>query len=179
MKANKRLPQDLVIGTTMSNLGLDISLREIGCQLLRARVGDRYVLEMMQKEGSNLGGEPSGHIIFLDKAATGDGLLTGLAVLNVMAKKARPLSQLASVMQHLPQIMINLPLRDNRGWQKDDEIKSLIAEVEAELGNDGRVVVRPSGTEPLVRIMVEGLDSERISQCAQRIAGAFTSRYGA
>ncbi|NIM04427.1 MAG: phosphoglucosamine mutase [Armatimonadetes bacterium] len=178
LKANGRLPKNLVVGTTMSNLGLTISLREAGCQLLRAKVGDRYVLEMMQKEGANLGGEPSGHIIFLDRANTGDGLLTGLAALSLMNKKGQPLSELASVMHHLPQVMINLPLRDNRAWQKDPEIKALIQEIADELDDNGRVVVRPSGTEQLVRIMVEGLDQERVTRAAQRIATEFTNRYG-
>jgi len=178
MKRAGRLPGDLVVGTTMSNLGLSISLRQAGCQLLRAKVGDRYVLEMMRQEGANLGGEPSGHIIFLDRSTTGDGLLTGLAVLSLMLQEGKTLSELASAMQRVPQVMMNLPLRDNRSWQKDSEISALIAEVETELGGDGRVVVRTSGTEPLVRIMVEGVDQEQISQAAQRIATALSGRYG-
>lgn len=178
MKATGRLTRDLVVGTTMSNLGLELSLRKADCRLLRANVGDRYVLEMMQKEEACLGGEPSGHIIFLDRAATGDGLLTGLALFGLMAKSKQKLSELASVMQHLPQVTINLPLRDNRSWLKDAELGALIREVETELGSDGRLVVRPSGTEPVVRIMVEGADGERISRLAQRLAAAFTRRFG-
>ncbi len=178
MKDSGRLPGDLVVGTTMSGLGLEISLREAGCRLLRAKVGDRYVLEMMQAEGANLGGEPSGHIIFLDRANTGDGLLTGLEALGVMVKNRAPLSQLAAVMQPLPQVMLNLPLRDNRAWQKDPEISAAITATEAALGDEGRLVVRASGTEPVVRIMVEGTDRERISAAAQGLADALSSRYG-
>jgi len=178
MKHRGRLAGNLVVGTTLSGLGLEISLRQAGCRLLRARVGDRYVLERMEKEGANLGGEPSGHVIFRDRATTGDGLLTGLELLGVMARKGLPLSELASVMQPLPQVMLNVPLRDNRAWQRDPGVSALIGEVEAELGGEGRLVVRPSGTEPVVRIMAEGSNREKISRAAQRIAIALTSRYG-
>lgn len=178
MKPQGRLRGDKVVGTTMSNLGLSLSLQEIGCELLRAPVGDRYVLELMQKEDSSLGGEPSGHVIFLDRASTGDGLLTGLAVLELMAKKDVPLSELAAVMRHFPQVMLNLSLRDNKSWQEDEYLLEEIARIESDLGEEGRIIVRASGTEPLVRIMVEGTDHDRISAMAQGLAEKFTERYG-
>jgi phosphoglucosamine mutase len=179
MKCGGRLPNDLVVGTTLSGLGLEISLRQSGCRLLRAKVGDRYVLEMMRSEGANLGGEPSGHVIFLDRSTTGDGLLSGLSVMEVMAKRGEPLSQLASIMQPLPQVMLNIPLRDNRSWQKDAAIAALLEKLEAELGGNGRLVVRSSGTEPVVRIMVEGINRDQISRVAEQIAAALTGSYGA
>jgi phosphoglucosamine mutase len=173
-----KLPGNLVVGTAMSSLGLEISLREANCQLIRAPVGDRYVYEMMRDAGARLGGEPSGHVIFLDHAITGDGMLTGLALLKNLVQSGQSLSQLAVVLPRLPRVALDLPVHDKHSWEHDPRITDLIRKLQEDLGQEGRLVVRTSGTEPLVRIMVEGVDADLIAASASRVADALKNRYG-
>jgi phosphoglucosamine mutase len=177
LKSQGRLPGDLVVGTVMNNLGLELALQETGIALRRTRVGDRYVLEEMLATGARLGGEQSGHIIFLDHATTGDGLITALVMLDIMVGEGRPLSELASIVTRCPQVLINVAVRERVAWDQDPEIAAAIAAVEQELDGHGRVVVRASGTEPLIRVMVEGTDGDRVAACAESIAGAIRQRF--
>lgn len=167
------LPNDTVVATVMSNLGLDIALREVGVELVRTPVGDRYVVERMRADGLTLGGEQSGHTIFLDYNTTGDGLCTALQVLRVMRDQDRPLADLAAVMQPLPQTLKNVKIVDRRPIENLPDVSSAIQEAEAVLGDRGRVLVRYSGTQPLVRVMVEGEDAAQIESLARDIVTAF------
>ena len=167
------LPNDTVVATVMSNLGLDIALREVGVELVRTPVGDRYVVERMRADGLTLGGEQSGHTIFLDYNTTGDGLCTALQVLRVMRDQDRPLADLAAVMQPLPQTLKNVEIVDRRPIENLPDVSSAIQEAEAVLGDRGRVLVRYSGTQPLVRVMVEGEDAAQIESLARDIVTAF------
>jgi phosphoglucosamine mutase len=177
LQSQGRLPGDLVVGTVMNNLGLELSLAEIGATLRRTRVGDRYVLEAMLETGARLGGEQSGHIIFLDHATTGDGLITALVMLDIMAAQGKRLSELAAVMTPCPQVLLNVPVRERVAWDQDSEVSAAIAAVERELQGAGRVVVRASGTEPLIRVMVEGTDGDRVAAGAESIAGTIRQRF--
>ena len=167
------LPNDTVVATVMSNLGLDIALREVGVELVRTPVGDRYVAERMRADGLTLGGEQSGHTIFLDYNTTGDGLCTALQVLRVMRDQDRPLADLAAVMQPLPQTLKNVQIVDRRPIENLPDVSSAIQEAEDVLGDRGRVLVRYSGTQPLVRVMVEGEDAAQIESLARDIVTAF------
>lgn len=144
------------------------------------KVGDRYVLERMLDGGYNLGGEQSGHIIFLDEANTGDGQLSGAKVLEILAESGKKMSELASCMEHFPQVMINVKIspRDKEVWKNDSQITDLIEKYEDELGADGRILVRESGTEPLIRVMLEGKDFRRINEYAVAIADKIRERTG-
>ena len=133
-------------------------------------VGDRYVLEALRSQGLSLGGEQSGHLVFLDHATTGDGLLTGLALLSRMAETGRSLAELASVVQRLPQILINVPVTDRLRVAESDEVAEAVNAVEEELGDSGRVLLRPSGTEQLVRVMVEAPTQDQADEVAKRLA---------
>jgi phosphoglucosamine mutase len=164
------LANDTVVATVMSNLGLHRALRAQGLTLLTTPVGDRQVAERMRLEGAILGGEQSGHVVRADLATTGDGVLTGLHLLAAVASSGRPLAELAGVMRRLPQVLVNVPTTE-----PDAAIGGAAAEIEAaaaELGDDGRVLVRASGTEPLVRVMVEAESDERAMSIAHRIAAA-------
>jgi phosphoglucosamine mutase len=162
-----------VVATVMSNLGLERSLSAQGARLLRTPVGDRYVVEAMRKGAYNLGGEQSGHLIFLDHCSTGDGIVGALQVLALMLRTGRPLSELArAALQRVPQVLENVTLPARRPLESMARLRRLIAEVEQELGSDGRVLVRWSGTEPKLRIMVEGGDEERIRGRARDLAAA-------
>ena len=160
-----RLPSKKVVATILSNLGLEEFLRELGIELIRTKVGDKYVVEEMLKNGSNLGGERSGHIIFLDKSTTGDGLITALEILRILKKTGSTLKELHERIPDYPQVMVNVEVRD-KSVAKDERV---LKAVERE-GEGVRIVVRPSGTEPVVRIMVEGKDPEDIEERARRIA---------
>jgi phosphoglucosamine mutase len=140
--------------------------------LLRTPVGDRYVVEEMQRSHVNLGGEQSGHVIFLDYNTTGDGLITALAILSIMVETGRPLSELSRIMTRFPQILVNVPVRVRRDVNGDDRVGGVIREIESLLGERGRVLVRPSGTEPLIRVMVEGEREDEVRAHAEAIAGA-------
>jgi phosphoglucosamine mutase len=165
-----RLRRKTVVGTVMSNLGLEVALKDKGCRLLRTAVGDRYVVEAMVEGGYNLGGEQSGHVIFLDHTTTGDGIITALQVLAVMLRENKPLADLARVMEDFPQILINLRVKERRDLQSLPGARQALQEAEKRLKDRGRLLVRYSGTEPLLRIMLEGDDSQEIERVAQDLA---------
>ena len=164
-----------VVGTVMSNLGLEVALRELGIGFGRAKVGDRYVLEMMQEKGWLLGGESSGHIVCLDKTTSGDGIVSALQVLSAMVQNGVSLHDLKHGMQKFPQTLINVPLKAGSKPMEADAVKQAVRQVEQELGDTGRVLLRPSGTEPLIRVMVEGRDAAQVKRCAEQIATAVRS----
>ena len=166
------LRRDTVVATVMSNLGLEVALREMDVALRRTAVGDRYVVEEMVKSGLCLGGEQSGHVIFLDHNTTGDGLITALAILAIVVESGRPLSELARVMTRFPQVLVNVPVQVRRDVTADTQVAAAIRDVETRLGDRGRVLVRPSGTEPLIRVMVEGEVESEVHAHAEAIAGA-------
>jgi phosphoglucosamine mutase len=159
-----------VVATVMSNLGLERALAEIGVELVRTQVGDRYVVEEMRRHGHNLGGEQSGHVIFLDHNHTGDGLLTALQVLAVMRRKQRPLSELANGVERFPQVLLNVKVAEKRPLESLAGFQRQLRQVEAALADRGRVLIRYSGTEPKARVMVEGDDEARVQQLAQELA---------
>ena len=177
-KEKARLKNNLVVATTMSNLGLEQSLAENGIKLLRTRVGDKYVLEEMVRQGANLGGEQSGHTILLDYAATGDGLLTSLKLLEIMVERGQSLSELVKGFRLYPQILINLRVREKVPLKEIPGYEDLIEDVKKELGPQGRLEVRYSGTEPLARIMMEGPDENKLQPLARRIVNLIDSFCG-
>lgn len=160
------------VGTLMSNMGLEIALKQLGIPFVRAKVGDRYVLEKLQEKGWRLGAENSGHIILLDKTSTGDGIVAGLQVLSAMVRNHMSLHDLCSGMKLLPQILVNVRFTGNHDPLQSTEVQQVAKEVEAELGGKGRVLLRKSGTEPLIRVMVEGENEEQVTAMANRIADA-------
>ena len=170
MLERSALPERTVVATIMSNLGLERALAAKGGKLLRTAVGDRYVVEEMRSKGLLLGGEQSGHIIFLDHATTGDGIVAGLRVLAVMVQEGRPLSELGHAMTRYPQVLLNFAVARKRPLDEMPAVTKAIARVEKDLGADGRVVVRYSGTESKARIMIEGTDEVRIRAHAEDIA---------
>jgi len=174
MKEKKRLKTDTVVATTMSNMGLEKGLGEIGLKLVRTKVGDKYVLEEMMKINTNLGGEQSGHTIFLDDCPTGDGILTSIKMLEVMAEKDTTLSSMVAGFEEYPQILKNVPVSKKPGMQTYPEIVSAIKEVEGLLADTGRLNVRYSGTEPLARIMIEGPDLQQIERYAAELASVIS-----
>lgn len=179
MQARGILKENLVVATTMSNMGLEIALRDSGIRMLRANVGDKYVLEEMQKHGATLGGEQSGHIIFRDgDATTGDGLLTALRVMEVIARSARPLADLAKDLKVFPQTIQNVRVREKVPFAQVPEIQHAIESAERELNGNGRVVVRYSGTEALARVMIEAESEERMRALAADIVKAVQSTIG-
>jgi phosphoglucosamine mutase len=167
----RRLAKDTVVVTVMANLGFRLAMREHDISVLETKVGDRHVLEALERDGLTLGGEQSGHVIFRQLATTGDGLLTGLQLLGVMARTGRPLADLATVMKRMPQVLHNVAVAD-RGQDVLDGIGEAVADAEATLGDQGRVLVRPSGTEPVVRVMVEAPTTEAAEAVAARLAEA-------
>ncbi|MBM4275439.1 MAG: phosphoglucosamine mutase [Deltaproteobacteria bacterium] len=170
MLRRERLRRKTVVGTVMSNLGLEVALKGMGARLLRAPVGDRYVVEAMLKGGYNLGGEQSGHVVFLDQTTTGDGILTALRLLAVMLRENRPLAELARVMETYPQELINVRVNERKDLKTLAPARQAIQAAEKQLGDKGRLLVRYSGTELLLRIMTEGEDSQMIKQVAQDLA---------
>jgi phosphoglucosamine mutase len=171
LKTEGRLRGDTVVATVMSNIGLEIALAESGIALRRTQVGDKYVMEELLRDGFSLGGEQSGHIIFTDYLFTGDGLATALGVLRVMAATGRTLSSLASQLVTYPQVLVNVRVRERRDLATVPAVADAIAGVESRLAGQGRLLVRYSGTEPLLRIMLEGRDREEITEWANEIAG--------
>ncbi len=170
-KKRGRLKKDTVVATVMANMGFFKAMEEAGIETKQTAVGDRYVMEEMLKGGYNMGGEQSGHIIFLDYNTTGDGLLTGLQLLDVLAEEQQPLSQLAAnTMRKYPQILVNVKVDDKSKLVGNIAIKAAIEEVEEKLGNNGRVLVRPSGTEPIVRVMAEGPNEDELKEYVDKIA---------
>ncbi|MEU5833298.1 phosphoglucosamine mutase [Streptomyces diacarni] len=170
MKEAGQLRKDTVVATVMSNLGFKLAMEREGVELARTAVGDRYVLEEMKHGGFSLGGEQSGHVIVLDHATTGDGTLTGLMLAARVAATGRSLAELAGVMERLPQVLVNVSDVDKSRVESASELVSAVAEAERELGETGRVLLRPSGTEPLVRVMVEAADIEHARAVAGRLA---------
>ena len=168
-----------VVGTVMSNLGLELALRELGVEFLRSKVGDRNVLAMLKSKGGMLGGETSGHVICLDCTTTGDGLITALQVLSVMRRTGRSLAELSAGMAHFPQVLLNVKVREPVDPSGDPAVRDAVSRVEAELGARGRVMLRASGTEPVIRVMVEGEDSQQVNALAGRLADTVRSRFAA
>jgi phosphoglucosamine mutase len=164
------LKDDTVVATVMSNLGFHHTMRDAGIAVQTTAVGDRYVLEALRARELSLGGEQSGHLVFLDHATTGDGLLTGLALMSRMSATGASLAELASVVRRLPQILINVPVTDRIAVVESDEVAQAVNAVEDELGDSGRVLLRPSGTEQLVRVMVEAPTQEQADEVATRLA---------
>lgn len=176
MKERGRLKDDTLVATVMSNLGLHRAMARHGITVLQTAVGDRYVLEAMNEGGFTLGGEQSGHVIMSDYATTGDGLLTGLHLVAEMARQGKTLAELASVMKVYPQVLINVRGVDRDGVGSDEVLTDALAAVTAELGDSGRVLLRASGTEPLVRVMVEASDAHVAQETADRLAGVVRER---
>ena len=172
MKEKGILKKDTIVGTVMSNLGFDLMAKENQIHVERTVVGDRYVLECMKKHGYNLGGEQSGHIIFLDENTTGDGLLSALHLVMVMVEKGKKLSELAKVMDVLPQALVNAPVANTKKYKfmEYPAIANAIEKLEKKFADEGRILIRPSGTEPLVRVMIEGRVQEEIEQEAKQLA---------
>ena len=172
LKERALLSRNTLVGTVMSNFGLELAMTKAGITLVRTPVGDRYLLERMLADGYNFGGEQSGHVIFLDHNTTGDGLITGLQVLSLMNRAGRSLSDLAGCMTAVPQVLINVPVKEKRDLADLPEVQRAIQAGEARLNGTGRVLIRYSGTEPLLRIMVEGEQDTLIRAVAEELAGA-------
>ncbi|WP_313341410.1 phosphoglucosamine mutase [Sedimentibacter sp.] len=178
MKDKGTLKSNAVIGTVMTNMGLDICLREQNIDIIKTKVGDRYVLEEMLKGNHSIGGEQSGHIIFLDYNTTGDGLLTALQLLSVMKEKNTKLSELASIMQVMPQTLVNAHVAPEKknAYLDDEIIKNKIQEIDNHFSGKGRVLIRPSGTEPMVRVMIEGENQAELDTYANELAKLIEER---
>jgi len=159
-----------VVSTVMSNASLGRTLRTMGVRHVLTQVGDRHVVEAMRREGAVLGGEDSGHLIFAERHTTGDGLLTGLLLLDVMQFESKPLSQLKRVMTPFPQVLLNVPVQSKPRFEDVPRIHAAMRKAELELGDDGRVLVRYSGTEPLCRVMVEGPTAEKTERICRSLA---------
>ncbi|MFC4075364.1 phosphoglucosamine mutase [Salinithrix halophila] len=170
MKELGELKGDTIVTTVMSNIGFFKAMESEGIRTEKTKVGDRYVMEVMREGGYNLGGEQSGHIIFLDHNTTGDGMLTALQLCRVVKEKGTTLNPLAQKMKKYPQTLVNVRVKKKDGWAENKAILTKIDEVEAALGNDGRVLVRPSGTEPLIRVMAEGPDAQSLDEYVNGIA---------
>ena len=168
----KKLKRNALVATVMSNLGLLLAMKEKGIRVLQTKVGDRYVVEEMARGGYNLGGEQSGHLIFLDYNTTGDGILSALQVLAIMQREGKKLSELRAIMTSLPQVLLNVAVRQKKDPHHIPQVTGLIKKIEEKLADRGRVLVRPSGTESLIRVMVEGEEKGEISAYAEEIAAA-------
>lgn len=178
LKKHGKLKKNTIVATVMSNIGLDIAMKERGCNVLKTKVGDRYVLEEMIKGGYSLGGEQSGHIIFLDYNTTGDALLTALQLIATVKEEGQSLSTLSSMMTSYPQILVNARVRNEnkQAYMKDEVIVSEINKIENLMSGQGRVLIRPSGTEPVVRVMLEGKDQEHLNELATNLAQIIETR---
>jgi phosphoglucosamine mutase len=172
LKSRGKLNKNTVVVTVMSNIGLDIALKQNGIDVVKTKVGDRYVLEEMVRNGYSIGGEQSGHIIFLDHNTTGDGEITALKVAELLVSSGKKLSELSGVMVSYPQVLINAKVKNElkHKYMDDKDIAREINKLEKEMQGEGRVLIRPSGTEPLVRVMVEGKDQEKIESMAKELA---------
>ena len=178
MQAEGRLRGNAVVTTVMSNIGLELALRKLGIELVRTKVGDKYVMEEMQKRDLSLGGEQSGHLIFSEHLFTGDGLITALSVLRTMASSGRELADLANELTTYPQVLLNVRVREKANLESIPDVAAVIADVEQRLGGDGRLLVRYSGTEPLLRVMLEGQDLQRIDRWGRQIVDAVNKAIG-
>ncbi|MCF8565965.1 phosphoglucosamine mutase [Alicyclobacillus tolerans] len=173
------LDNDTVVATVMSNLGFVKAMENLGIEVERTAVGDRYVMEAMRRGRHVLGGEQSGHIIFLNHTTTGDGILTALQLTNILVETGQPLSELAKVMQRYPQILENVRVRDKEAWRANPRIQEALAQGKSVLGSSGRVLVRESGTEPIVRVMAEGPDEQVLQSCVHAIVRVVEEELGA
>jgi phosphoglucosamine mutase len=178
MKAEGRLRGNAVVATVMSNIGLEIALRKVGIELIRTKVGDKYVMEEMQKQHLSLGGEQSGHLIFSEHLFTGDGLITALSVLRTMAASGRELADLADDLTTYPQVLLNVRVRKKIDLETIPEVAAIMRHVEHGLGGNGRLLVRYSGTEPLLRVMLEGQNLQQIDGWAHQIVDAVNKAIG-
>jgi len=169
--AEGMLPLDTVVSTVMCNLGFELAMRDLGITVIKTKVGDRYVLEQMRTSGATLGGEQSGHIIFLEHNTTGDGLVTALQLASVMRQTGKPLSELRTVMRRFPQVLVNVPVADKARLATSAAVSDAVHAAEVELGDAGRVLVRPSGTEPLVRVMAEAADEATAARVVENLVG--------
>jgi phosphoglucosamine mutase len=176
MKERGVLASNTLVATVMSNLGLHRAMADHGIRVLQTGVGDRYVLEAMNEGSFSLGGEQSGHVIMSEHATTGDGLLTGLHVVAEMARQGKSMAELASIMTVYPQVLVNVRDVDRARVGSDEELQRAIADITAELGDTGRVLLRASGTEPLVRVMVEAADEASARDAADRLAAVVRDR---
>ena len=178
MKQRGELKKDTIVGTVMSNLGLIMMGRENGIDILQTAVGDRYVLERMLADDYNIGGEQSGHVIFLDYNSTGDGVLTAIQLLSVLKRSGKKASELANIMQVMPQVLVNARVNNAKknSYMDDEVVRKGIEELEKEFSQDGRVLIRTSGTEPLVRVMIEGKDIEKMDKAARKLASLIEER---
>ncbi|MDR3710282.1 MAG: phosphoglucosamine mutase [Capsulimonadaceae bacterium] len=167
-----------VVATVMSNMGLEVALRRKGIALVRTNVGDRYVSERMRRDGYVIGGEKSGHLIFGNLTTTGDGIVTALQILKVMRRTGKKLSSLASFMTEYPQLLVNIRVTDRQAWEKDVDFQRVVAEAEKLLEGEGRINVRASGTEKLLRVMVEAPDPDQVRSLAERVAGVAREKWG-
>ena len=173
-----RLASQTVVGTVMSNFGLELAMKKAGIQLMRTPVGDRYLMERMLADGYNFGGEQSGHFIFLDHNTTGDGLISALQILSLMKRTGKPLSELAKAMTAVPQILLNVKVKHKPDLNQIPDIQQAIKTAESTLNGSGRVLVRYSGTEALLRIMVEGERDSTIREVADHLADIVRARIG-
>ncbi|MCE5091111.1 phosphoglucosamine mutase [Staphylococcus devriesei] len=178
MHKNHELNNDMIVSTVMSNLGFYKALENEGIKSNKTKVGDRYVVEEMRRGNYNLGGEQSGHIVMMDYNTTGDGLLTGVQLAAVIKMSGKPLSELAAQMKKYPQSLINVKVTDKHHVEENEDVKQVMNEVETEMNGEGRILVRPSGTEPLVRVMVEAATDEKAQDYAQRIAKVVEEKMG-
>lgn len=180
LRKKGKLDKDTIVATVMSNLGLHKYARDNGLEIIQTKVGDRYVLEEMLKDGFNLGGEQSGHIILLDYNPTGDGILTSLMLISAILEENKKASEVASIIKLYPQVLINAKVESDKkyDYENDEEIKNAIDKLEKEFAGNGRVLIRPSGTEPLVRVMIEGENQEDITKKAKQIADLIERKLG-
>ena len=180
LKEEGRLAKNLVTGTVMSNIGFHKYLKDMGCETRATDVGDRYVLEDMLKTGGIIGGEQSGHIIFLDKTTTGDGILSSIQLVRAVLKSGKNASELSDEIKIYPQVLVNAKVtnENKKRYMEDEEVVKAFNEVSAKLGDTGRLLVRPSGTEPLVRVMIEGEDTKSITEMAEELADMLSKKFG-
>lgn len=180
LKEEGRLAKNLVTGTVMSNIGFHKYLKDMGCETRATDVGDRYVLEDMLKTGGIIGGEQSGHIIFLDKTTTGDGILSSIQLVRAVLKSGKNASELSDEIKIYPQVLVNAKVtnENKKRYMEDEEVVKAFDEASAKLGDTGRLLVRPSGTEPLVRVMIEGEDTESITEMAEELADMLSKKFG-
>ncbi|EWN88220.1 phosphoglucosamine mutase, partial [Staphylococcus aureus M1315] len=178
MHKNQELNNDMIVSTVMSNLGFYKALEQEGIKSNKTKVGDRYVVEEMRRGNYNLGGEQSGHIVMMDYNTTGDGLLTGIQLASVIKMTGKSLSELAGQMKKYPQSLINVRVTDKYRVEENVDVKEVMTKVEVEMNGEGRILVRPSGTEPLVRVMVEAATDEDAERFAQQIADVVQDKMG-
>lgn len=178
LKKRRHLNDNTLVTTVMSNIGLHKAMAKYGCKTVKTAVGDRYVLEEMLKHNYSIGGEQSGHIIFTEFAKTGDGILTAVQLMCAMVKNNKTLSELAQLMKKYPQVLLNVRVKDKNGWEEKEAIQKIIEKYKQELGDDGQILVRASGTEPLIRVMAEGPDQVQLDRIVNEIGNVVKKELG-